>query len=413
MQRHLILTIAASLLCTIMCAQRQQILTPDIRTLQVVAGERWQDLPVITLGGDEAVNISFDDMTHQYRRFTYSIRHCEADWQESRQVFESDYCTGFASDNTIDDSEESLNTNTLYTHYSFAIPNDRCSLKMGGNYEVTVYDANDDNRPVLRAHFMVLEPLMGVTLGMTTNTDMDINGRHQQVSMEVSFGQLRVTDPQEQVKTVLMQNSRWDDCRVNVKPQFVMSNGLRWQHCRDYIFNGGNEYRRFEALDVSHTTLGLDRMDWDGHQYHAYVWPDEPRPNYVYDESAKGAFYIRNSDNVNNDTESDYLNVHFTLREKRMSGQVFLNGAWTYDQFLPQYELTWSDERGQYEATVPLKQGYYSYQYLLLQDDGTTTPCQQEGNFYQTRNEYQALIYYRGAGERTDRLVGYATLGGR
>jgi len=33
-----------------------------------------------------------------------------------------------------------------------------------------------------------------------------------------------------------------------------------------------------------------------------------------------------------------------------------------------------------------------------------------EGNFFQTRNKYQALVYYKGLGDRTWRLVGYRGL---
>jgi len=54
-----------------------------------------------------------------------------------------------------------------------------------------------------------------------------------------------------------------------------------------------------------------------------------------------------------------------------------------------------------------LKQGYYSYQYLVLRADDTTAPASTEGDYYQTSNRYDALIYYRGTGDRTDRLVGW------
>ena len=60
-----------------------------------------------------------------------------------------------------------------------------------------------------------------------------------------------------------------------------------------------------------------------------------------------------------------------------------------------------------YNGIVQLKQGYYSYQYLIMKSDGTTAPLPSEGSYYQTENKYQALIYYKGIGERTDRLVGY------
>ena len=54
-----------------------------------------------------------------------------------------------------------------------------------------------------------------------------------------------------------------------------------------------------------------------------------------------------------------------------------------------------------------LKLGYYSYQYVMLNNDGTTAIMPTEGSFFQTENKYQTLIYYRGQGDRTDRLVGF------
>ena len=49
-------------------AQRHEVYSPDIASLQVVAGTRWMELPVIQLGGSEVVNIGFDDLTHEYRQ---------------------------------------------------------------------------------------------------------------------------------------------------------------------------------------------------------------------------------------------------------------------------------------------------------------------------------------------------------
>jgi len=53
------------------------------------------------------------------------------------------------------------------------------------------------------------------------------------------------------------------------------------------------------------------------------------------------------------------------------------------------------------------KLGYYSYQYLWMLPDGTIRTMPTEGDFYQTENSYQMLVYFRGQGERTDRLVGF------
>ena len=389
------------------CAQRNEILDKNIASLQVVANNDWLSLPIITLNSNDFVNISFDDLTHEYHRYCYKIEHCEADWQTSSALFESDYIDGFASGNTIDDVQESTNTVQLYTHYNISFPNNKCRPKISGNYRVTIYDENDEKHVVCRAYFMIVEPSMAVHLNVTTNTDIDINGKHQQVEMAIDYGNNIVSNPQTQIKTVVIQNNRWDNAVVNARPQYIKANGLQWIHCKDYIFDGGNEYRKFETLDVTHTTMGLESINWDGHNYHAWIWTDEPRPSYIYDKDANGAFLIRNSDNIDNDVNSDYIITHFRLKSPQTADPIYINGFFTNDRFLPQYEMKWNEKNQQYEGELLLKQGYYSYQYLMMKPEGKLKPVPSEGNFYQTENTYQALIYFKANGNRTDRLVGY------
>ncbi len=396
----LVLSIASSM------AQYQRTLSEDIRSLQVVAGDRWMDLPIIKLNGFEQIHIDFDDMTHEYHRYVYSVEHCDANWQTSAQLFSSDFVDGFAEGNTIDDIAESVNTTFLYTHYSLTLPNSKCRLKMSGNYRVQIYDENADNRLVAQACFMVVEPIMGIQLEVTANTDRDIRGRHQQVAMAVSYGPLTISNPERELTTVLMQNNRWSTAVWNARPQYIMNDGLRWEHTPEYIFDGGNEYHKFEVLDVDHTTMGLESIQWDGKYYHAFVWADQPRYSYIYDEDANGAFYIRNSDNIENNTWSDYVYVHFQLPSPLLDGKVYLNGTWTADRLLPIYCMDYNTETMAYEKVVLLKQGYYSYHYLWNPAGSQCEPFPTEGNFYQTENGYQALVYYRRIGDRTDRLVG-------
>lgn len=197
-------------------AQRHEIFKDNIRSLQVVADNKWTKLPVIKLHHG-TISVSFDDLTHEYHRYMYKVEHCEADWTVSNDLFESDYIDGFASGNTIDDVRESLLTNTLYTNYRLTIPNRDCRLKLSGNYKLTVYDDNADEEPVLTACFMVVEPIMGLSLSVTTNTDIDINNSHQQVEMEINYNGISVPRPQEQIKTVVLQNRRWDNARWNTR----------------------------------------------------------------------------------------------------------------------------------------------------------------------------------------------------
>lgn len=395
-------------------AQRHEINDENIRSLQVVANQKWMDLPIMVLN-DGKISIDFDDLTHTYHRLTYRLEHCEADWKPSVGLFESDVVDGFMTGNTIDDVKESTLTNTLYTHYHFDIPNDKCQPKLSGNYRLSVYDDDSgSDHPLLTACFMLTEPAessMGVRLNITTQTDQSINCEQQQAEMLIDYGPYTVSNPQQQIKTVVLQNRNWLDARWNSKPQYVMPNGLRWSHNQDYIFWAGNEYRKFEILSTNVASMGVDKIGWDGKNFHAYLYPTTPFLSYLYDEDADGAFLIRNSDNVEINTTSDYMLTHFQLNvPSPYPYRIFLNGDWTYDRLLPAYEMTYNSAGGYYEAVVPLKLGYYNYQFLAVDEQGRLSSFRVDNSHYQTENSYQALIYFRPQGGRTDKLVGYANV---
>ncbi len=390
-------------------AQQHEIFDPNIASLTVTAGDDWRSLPVTSPGG-EPIHIDFDELSHDYHRYTYAVEHCEADWTPSEELFTSDFMQGFATENTIDDYDLSEGTYQLYTHYRLQIPNRHCRLTLSGNYRLTVYEDGDEDAPVLSACFMLCDGAAKVTLGYTTNTDIDVNAQHQQITMQADYNGLKVTSPERQLYVVVLQNRRYDNAVVNPKPTFKAGTTLRWEHCRDLIFPAGSEYYKFETLDPTHATMGLEAVGWDAarSEWHAYVAPDEPARNYVYDVDADGAFLIRNSDYDESDTKCDYIVTHFELRAPRQDGTVFVSGDWTRGLLTPDYEMDWDYADGVYRGAVVLKQGYYSYRYALLRTDGTLSSLSADNNFYQTENTYQALVYYRGDGDRTYRLVGYA-----
>jgi hypothetical protein len=64
-------------------------------------------------------------------------------------------------------------------------------------------------------------------------------------------------------------------------------------------------------------------------------------------------------------------------------------------------------EDNYYYASLWLKQGYYNYAYVFLedgQDAGDITLI--EGNHWETNNEYIILVYFREPGTYYDQLIG-------
>ena len=242
------ITVLLSLLCcaSAITAQRHEILDRQLHTLQVVVNDDPLLPPIMNLGGGNHLEIGFDEFSHEYHRYIYKVEHCNADWSPSTEIFESDYMNGFNGE-PIEDYEKSFNTTVLYTHYSLRIPNENISLKLSGNYKLTVYnDEGDEPVPVLTACFSLVEPGVGIGATVSTNTDIDFNKSHQQVDFSVNYGLVKVIDPHRELKTVVMQNRRWDNCVVNPKPNIQAANKIEFTHNRQLIFPAGNEYHKFE-----------------------------------------------------------------------------------------------------------------------------------------------------------------------
>ncbi|MBP3789246.1 MAG: DUF5103 domain-containing protein [Prevotella sp.] len=392
---------------------KHRILSPNLKTLQVVVNDNWTDpLPVMTLRSDDVLNVGFDELSHNFHRFIVHVEHCEPDWSPSEDIFESDWLEGF-NDWALDDYDNSLNTTVLYTHYSFQLPNDQCRLKMSGNYRLHILDEDNNNNEVAVVEFRVVEQLMNLSMGMTTNTDIDFNNRSQQLSMSLDYGSLNVTQPEDQLNIIVMQNGREDNMRTDMKPSTTTPRGLTWDHCRQLIFDAGNEYHRFEVLNPTHITLGLERVAWDEDDRHYHVYPEmcEPQRNYMFYKDADGAFYVRNSDNFENDRTSDYVYVHYKLAPAKEyeKARLYVDGHWTTEA--PEtYTMSYDERDHSYNAVILQKMGYYNYQLLMEHENGQTEIVPEEGSFYQTENRYQALVYYKGIGDRTWRLVSFREL---
>jgi len=410
MARYLYSLVAAALLTF---ASRpafawHQVTGDNIRGLQVVLNNDFEALPVLTLGTADVLTIGFDELSHNYHRYVYRLEPCHPDWTPVEGLFDSDWLEGF-NGLPIEDYENSINTTVLYTHYQLRFPNGDCRPKISGNYRLYITDDETGDDAVI-VELRVVQPLMSVGLGITTNTDIDHNARSQQLSMTVNYGNVRVTRPEEQIQTMVLQNGREDNMKVNVKANYVTPQGLRWEHNRQLIFDAGNEYHKFEVLDPSHPTMGLATTLWDedSRTWHAVPVPCEERRSYIYDPDANGSFLQRNSDNYEINRTSDYVWVHYCLKPLRQytDALVTILGRWTTEE-PDNYVMEYDAASNTYNAVIQQKLGYYNYMLCLQDYDGTTHPLPEEGSFFQTENSYQAFVYFRGTGDRTWSLVGF------
>ena len=405
MPKRIIISLA---LFVSICANAQfaHSFLPSIRTPLMLLNGEWGAPPVVQLGGDDVISFSFDEMSHRYHRYTYRIVHCNSDWTPS-DLLEIDYLEGF-NDVVIDNCESSVNTTQLYTHYEFAIPNEEVTLKVSGNYRIEVYDDElDSEEPVLLFEFSVVEPLVYFKASVSGDTDVSFNEGEQQLSFVASCPPF-VSSPASELKPVVYQNRRRDNMVCGIVPTYVTGNEVEYVHNNNLIFDAGNEYRRFEIADPNSPGEGVEEVVYIEPYYNAVLYMDKPRLSHSNYRDEDGKYFINTFEGYGTTIEADYVNVHFALdTPHRAGGDFYLLGDFCGNGFTPMNRLSYDDEEGYYYVSLPLKLGVYNYMYVWLpsgSDNVENMPA--EGNFYNTENEYLIYMYYRGFGERYDRLLG-------
>ena len=388
---------------------RTQIFHPSVKTLQVnVLGQK-MGLPIIELNGSEQLQLSFDEMSHEAHSYTYKVMHCNADWTLSN-LTSNEYITGFTTGN-ITDYMQSLNTTFLYTHYKFQLPNDEMSFKLSGNYVAEIYEDNQTDKPIARACFSIVEPRVSIAVNVRGNTDTELNGRLQQLDVEVGLNGYAVGDAATEIKMLIRQNNRMDNQVMGIKPTYFSGSKLNYINNSALIFDGGYEYHRFDISSVYEAATGVASVKFEQPAYHAFLYDDKVQTSrtYMQEMDVNGKFVVNMQRAQDDDTEADYMNVHFNLPVKQpfFDGQVYLGGDYNYNLLNDNSRLNYNVDAGAYFKTLLLKQGGYNYQYWFVPKGSAKASAERiDGSYWQTKNQYTVYVYHRAWGDRYDKLVG-------
>ncbi|MFH8142259.1 MAG: DUF5103 domain-containing protein [Muribaculaceae bacterium] len=388
------------------------IFSPGIRSLAVNIEGAFLAPPVLTLGGDSRLVIGFDVMGEERQYLRYSILHCDADWSLGELV-DSEVFDGFNYAD-IEDYAFSRLTTAHYVHYTIHLPNSDFQFKISGNYLLRVYPEDAPEEILLQVRFMVQEGVVSVGGTVTSRTDIDYNDSHQQLSLDIDTRNTRIRDINTDLRVVVTQNGRLDNAVVLSHPSRLMGSRAIYEHLPALIFPAGNEYRRMETVNNLYPGMGVDHIEYHAPWYHHILNLDKPRAHreYRYDSTQHGRYLIREYNAEDSDVEADYAMTLFTLDMLRIpDAEVYLDGDFMHRRLDSSSRMEYNPSTGRYEKLLPLKQGAYNYQYLVVPDGAThglTAPV--EGDHYQTVNEYLVYVYYRAPGDRYDRLLGVGAL---
>jgi hypothetical protein len=385
------------------------VFTDNIKTVQMHAQGREMSYPVIELGGREILVFSFDDLDGDVKNYQYTIVHCNADWTPSL-LFPSDYIDGFY-ENPLSNYRLSFNTFVPYTHYSITLPNNDVSPKLSGNYIIKIFEDYDQEKIVLTRRFMVSESRVSIRarihrphLAIHYNTG-------QQVSFTLHYPDLPVYDPHSEFFVSVMQNGRKDNVIAGLNPRHIRAGETVYENEEKMVFPAGNEFRNFDTKSLRYQTEFIRSIDFRNGLNHVTLHPSRSRQygRYFSHHDINGRYLIRNEEGRNPSVDADYVLVHFTLPWDVPfdNGNVYVIGALSDWNFYHYNSMAYSYDNKAYELSLLLKQGYYNYQFVFLEDGAPAGDATYfEGNFFETENDYLIKVYHRPPGSRYDRLAG-------
>ena len=406
MLRYLFQTLVLSCFTLATAQVENEIVPPyNIKTVSFVQNNQ-NVVPIFQLG--DAFQLQFDDLYGNDASYFYEIVHCDYNWNPS-DIQKRDYLQGF-DNQRIQESSSSFNCLQIYTHYRLPFPNSTTQLKISGNYILKIL--NEDKEVVFSRKFIVYENLVTVPIQIKrARTVTNLDTKHN-LEFTIKSNVINFQNPLKNIKTVLLQNGKFNNAISNIKPQFTIGNDLVYKYDTPTQFWAGNEFLYFDNKEIRVASNTISRVDSQKDIYSSYLFTNEARANsnYYNNEDINGNFVIRRLFAENSDVEADYAWVYFSLSAplfRSSDGAIYVTGMFNNYALTAENKMEYNPEKAIYEKAILIKQGFTNFEYLAVKPNGSIDSENAiDGNYFQTENEYTVLVYYKEDTDRFTRIIG-------
>jgi hypothetical protein len=397
------------------------VYSPAIGAPQLFMAGNQMGYPIIRLNSGDQMDLQFDDLDGDVKNYSYTITLCNEDWTPA-MVSEFDYIKGF-SQVRIEDYRSSSIALTRYTHFKAVVPDPNCIPIHSGNYLLKVFLDGDTSKLAFTRGFLVTDAKISVQSQLLQPMDYTLSHTHQHIQFRLNTLGVNPTNPQDQIKVVILQNYRWDNAFHNIKPNFYVNNSLVYNNDNEVLFQGGSEWRWLDLQSFRYQSERVQSANYGKNSTDVLLKPDGDRSAlaYYYYGDYNGAFAIQSTETIQDvNYQGDYATALFSFvpadKNAFPDKDVYMLGRFTGGVLNDSTRMVFNPDKGRYERRFLLKMGYYNYSYVTLDKSNPDQKASfgfTEGNHIETENDYMILVYYRAPGARADELVGISRFNSR
>lgn len=393
----------------------EEVNDPNIKTVLLYAlnsrfdENRILSVPIINLNSNSELILEFDDLSDDNRLFKAKIVSCDVNWEISK-LRDLDFLSNY-NEFFIDNYQHSQSTKVPYMHYDFKVP----KPKVAGNFILQVYSGDFDSKVLISKRFYVLDAKLGINAKVINAQDPLLYKTHQQLDFSISYRNLQLRNPKDELIIKIRQNYRDDKIKSGLKPSSINSamNTMNFQFFNnENTFSGSNEFRFFNISTTYSRGQFVEKVVSDRYKDLIYLKPQKDRSYRAYIETfdQDGRFLIKGIDQIDERVGADYVNVVFVFEptNSAIDSEIYFLGQLTDWKLDESNRMIYDSERKVYLGEAFLKQGIYNY--LFVTKDPISNKINEvslEGEFSDTQNAYEIFVYFKSPADRNEKLIGY------
>lgn len=377
----------------------------SFKSVQLYANDDQSNPPVIELNSEDHLTLSFDELTEINGQFRITFTHHSKTWALSN--IPQDWYLDDIGELILGGGQVSQSRGPDYIHYEMRISLNEVQFTSSGNYLLHVTDP-ESGQELFSLPFFITE-----NEGELSSTSQTLfNSGNRFMPEHRLFSTFNVPDlveyPEFDLSFSYVQNRFWSDTRFTDSYDFNTPGTAKFDLTQSNAF----------PANVSYVTKNLNSFSQIN--THIVEWnPGSNPPKAILKEDVVN---FLNSDFGTSSTfrtyspasskRADYARVIFRLDGSDSlspDNKIYILGDFNQWSAVHENKMVFDSTTGFWKNSQLLKEGTYSYQYILLDETGQIDLTSLSDNSSPNVQEYMIFVYFNDPERKFDRLLAVET----